>query len=311
MNIRIAVLFAAFALAAATPALSFSMLTKDGAWHEKITREALATTLQKDTLGQLAGSRGALGATGAPDIDAPFKDAAHCDNADAFSAAGYPQTAVEARAMLDACRKYAFDRIEDAVRDLAALVTKEGKVVSSQFPSLVSCTFAGDVRGRAKCNVLQNLGKAMHAAQDFYSHSNWVDQPAVGGATAQNPQGLGQSGAAPYFAAPAAAFPAGLISGCFDLKSAQSKLSGDAAETKGCNYKGGLRIKHAFLNKDDPATPRAAIGGNFERARTAAVEDTRGKWVWFEMRVREVYPGKRGAVMICAMKTDKAGTCDY
>ena len=142
MNIRIAVLFAAFALAAATPALSFSMLTKDGAWHEKITREALATTLQKDTLGQLAGSRGALGATGAPDIDAPFKDAAHCDNADAFSAAGYPQTAVEARAMLDACRKYAFDRIEDAVRDLAALVTTEGKVVSSQFPSLVSCTFA-------------------------------------------------------------------------------------------------------------------------------------------------------------------------
>lgn len=300
---------AAILAIAATPALSFSMLTKDGAWHEKITRAALAGVLQAETLDQFAGSKGAVGAIGAPDINAPFDDAAHCDNGDHLAVAGYAQSEAAAQAKLAGCRALMFAEIEKAVRELEPLVNAGGKVVASQYPSVVSCTFAGDTKGRAKCNVLQSLGKAMHAAQDFYSHSNWVDVPAAGAQGPQNPPGLGRSDASPYLASSTATFPAGLISGCFDLKSAQSKLSGDATEAKGCNYAGGLRAKHAFLNKDDPKTARAAQGDNFERARAAAVAETKAKWAWFETRVRTAYPGKRGEVMICAMKTDKAKVC--
>lgn len=69
-------------------------------------------------------------------------------------------------------------------------------------------------------------------------------------------------------------------------------------------------MKHAVLNKDQPEKPRAAIGDNWDRARSAAAEETRVKWAYFEKRVSEVYPGRRGAVMICALKTDSAGVCD-
>ena len=309
MKCKLAGFLGAFGAVLPTVAFSFSMLTADGAWHEKITREALAGRLQPKTLDQFAGAKKAMGAIGAPDVNAAFNDAAHCDNGDAFPASGYPQTPAAAQAKLDAGRGYLFASIEQAVKDAGRLVNAEGQIVSSQFPSVVSCTFAGDVKGRAKCDVLQNLGKAMHAAQDFYSHTNWVDRPGSGSTSAENPAGLGNAGASPYLAAPTAPFPLGLISGCFDSRSAQSKLAGDPAESKGCNYSGGMRVKHAFLNKDAPATPRAAIDGNFDRARAAAVEETQSKWALFEARIREVYPGRRGEVIVCAMTSDRASAC--
>jgi len=309
MNARSAVFCSILFLAAPTPAMSFSMLTSDGAWHEKITREALTETLERKSLDALAGKKSEPGAIGAPDLNAPFSDQAHCDNADYFNTSGYPQSEAEAEQKIDACRQYIFAQIENAVLAIEPLVNEGGKVVSSEYPSYISCTFVGDVKGRAKCNVLQYMGKAMHAAQDFYSHTNFVDKPGGCVAGVEDPPGLAREGAAPFLAAPTAPYPAGLVSGCFDKKSAASKLSGDSEETKGCNYSGGMRIKHAFLNKDQPDSPRGAVNGNFERAIAAAVAESKAKWAYFEGRVRAAYPGKRGEVMICAVKTDRAGSC--
>jgi hypothetical protein len=37
----------------------------------------------------------------------------------------------------------------------------------------MDCRFPGD--NRAKCQAIEGFGRALHGAQDFYSHSNWTD----------------------------------------------------------------------------------------------------------------------------------------
>jgi hypothetical protein len=144
----------------------------------------------------------------------------------------------------------------------------------------------------------------MHAAQDFYSHTNWVDEPAPGEKSPENPDGLRNRGSALFLESATADAPAGLISGCFDKTSVVS-------EARGCNYGDGKkRVKHGVLNKDGPTKPRGALNGNFDRARAAAVAETKRKWAYFEDRVRKAYPGQRGEVMICAMRKDDASKCD-
>lgn len=297
-------LAAAVLVFAADAAFAFGMLGSQGAWHEKITREALQGVLEEKTLASFAGASKAAGAVGAPDLNAPMNDAQHCDNGDHFPAADYPQKAAEAQAKLRSCRAFMFERIESAVSRVAGLVTPDGKVVESEYPTYVSCVYVPDKSGRAKCDVLARLGQAVHAAQDFYSHSNWVDEPAPGENSPDNPAGLGKQGNAPFLESDAAATPPGLISGCFDKTSVVS-------EARGCNYGDGKkRVKHAVLNKDGPTKPRGAINGNFERARAAAAAETKRKWAYFEDRVRKTYPGKRGEVMICAMRKDDAAKCN-
>jgi hypothetical protein len=298
------VITASLALATmlSNPAFGFGMTAGQGAHHEAITRSALGSILQKETLDSFAGKTGTAGAIGAPDINTALSSEAHCDNGDHFAIAGYPQSAAIASAALTACRTLIFAQLEQAVRDVDKLVTTNGKVVSSEFPTYISCTYIPPASGRAKCNALQSLGRAFHAAQDFYAHSNWVDRPAAGVVSVSNPPGLNNSAASSFLETSTSAFPAGLISGCFDSTSVVS-------ESNGCNYSGLARIKHAVLNKDDVTKPRGAINDNFTRARAAAVAETSRKWTYFENRVRTVYGVARGNVMICAMKTDNADTC--
>ncbi len=163
-------------------------------------------------------------------------------------------------------------------------------------------------RGVHTCNVLENLGLAFHAAQDFYAHTNWVDQPAAGPIGLANPPGLGNSGPAPWLdPGQRTAPPAGLMSGCFDGIPEKLHCSG--------------HVRHADLNKDtgpiDPRTGRAGVGtskrgavqGNFARAVAAAVADTRAKWAWFEARVMVTYGKTRGAAIVCAVRNDDQGVC--
>ena len=41
--------------------------------------------------------------------------------------------------------------------------------------------FTGGVSGRAKCDALEGLGRALHGAEDFYSPSNFADEALLPG----------------------------------------------------------------------------------------------------------------------------------
>jgi hypothetical protein len=306
-------------LVTAATALAFGTIHGLGqdAEHERITRHALAcvggmagpSCFEKETLDMLAGKTGTVGAVGLPDVTMITAPEAHCDMGDYSDAPGYPQSLAEANGHLVACRAWMSAKLEEAVRDAAALVDAKGNVDDSQIPTMVSCSF-GTGKGRAKCNVLEDFGVLLHASEDFYSHTNWVDQSdPKKPINAENPVGLVQSGPAPWLdlRKPAGPVPHGLISGCFKL----------LPESKFCNYGPSdslHRIKHDVLNKDkgriDPSfgqagTSRGAVADNFRHAVEAAILDTRDKWATLSEKLVATYGQARGAKMICALTHDK------
>jgi len=207
-----------------------------------------------------------------------------------------------------------FEALESAVVAAGRIVPENTlSIATGEIPKYVSCVF-DDSSGRAKCDVLEALCLALHASEDFYSHTNWVDQSAPGALTADNPPGLGMSAPAPFIdPAVKGPFPKGLISGCYD----------GFPESQYCFYDGDwARVKHAVLNKDtgpiDPATgatgpgttPRGAVGGNFERAVAAAAADAGAKWTWFAGDLTKRYGAERGALILCAIRRDDPDDCE-
>jgi len=288
--------------------------------HERITRRALACAaeeasdecFQRQGLSDLAGGSGTFGAVGIPDRGKMvFQAQAHCDGGDYLAVEAYPQTAEEAQRALERCRSWMLQQLSEAVTAAAPLVDSQGQIDLRQVAK-APCNFVGQVRGRAKCNVLERFGILLHAAQDFYSHSNWNDADDASVAVGpQNPPGLKQPGRSNWLDLRAAApqFPAGLITGCFETGSA-------ASEEAFCNYGPDgetPRIKHLALNKDtgkiDPAigpgtTRRGAVNDNFKRAVEAAISDTKDKWLTLRERLIETYGGQKGRKMICAITRD-------
>lgn len=286
--------------------------------HERITRAGLAGFgFGLATMDQIAGRRGSFGAVGAPDN--PVRGlmnlkAAHCDGADTLPAPNYPQSSAQARAVLETCRAFIGRNLTAAVTAAGRLVDAAGVIDEAQVPSRVPCLFNGRP-GRAKCDVLEALGLALHASQDFYSHSNWVDVAAPGDTGPLNPPGLGQRGRAPWLdPRQAAPFPDGLITGCYD----------GFPEARYCTFPGGVRVRHAALNKDDGViditdlsaphvgagtTPRGRINDNFRYAAEAAIDDTRDKWSWFEDQVRARYGVARGRRILCVILNDDPAVC--
>ena len=297
--------------------------------HERITRRALGcggvfdpspespakhpievliftVCFQPKSLDEIAGARGSWGAVGAPDNPARgllLTSEAHCDNGDWLPTPGYPRTQAEARGSLIRCRAGMSAHLDEAVRDAAALLTASGKIDDSQIPTAIGCTYLGQ-RGRAKCNVLEDFGLALHASQDFYAHSNWTDHAAPGPITLENPAGLGRSGAAPWLdLRRETPYPDGLFTGCFDTTSLISP-------TRGC----AGHVKHEDLNKDkgqiDPVigagtTHRGAVDDNFRHAVEGAIADTRDKWATLRERLVAAYGLERAARMICAITHDR------
>ena len=307
---RSAVLAGFLAVALGGPALAFGTIRHLGqdAEHERITRRALQCTpispdgcFQGRSLDELAGRTGTFGAVGFPDnprsglISQPR---AHCDSGDSLPVKGYPQPAAQGRANLEACRAWMIQSMDQAVAEAAGLLAPDGSIAPREVK--LGCAFGDKVAG-AKCKVLQRFGTALHAAQDFYSHSNWVDRPRAGTTGPGNPPGLGRSGPAPWISLRGSPpFPAGLISGCYEGFP-------EAAYCKG-------RVKHEALNKDngpiDPtigvgATPRGQINGNFQRAVEAAVADTRDKWALLRDRLEARYGPQKADRMICALTRDQ------
>lgn len=315
VRLRNVILPAALLLA---PAFAFGTIEGLGqnSEHEGITRAALANAgLERDTMDMLAGRRGSFGAVGAPDRPDRgllTESAAHCDNADYFApAAGappYAQSEAEAAARLAACRVFMNAALSAAVEHAGRIVPEGGNAVAdSEIPTRIACLFTG-TPGRAKCDVLEQLGMAMHVAQDFYAHTNWTDAQ-VQTPSPENPPGLGRQGPAPWFApfASGAAFPAGLISGCFE----------GMPESLHCSD----RVRHAALNKDtgpidevtgaagEGTTPRGAADGNFARAVAAAIGQTRLLWQAFEAQLARRYGEPRATIILCAIRKDDPDDC--
>ena len=288
---------AAALLLAPLPALAFGTIHGLGqdAEHERITRQGLAQSgLEPRTLGELAGKTGTFGAVGAP--DRPDRglmstSAAHCDNGDWLDTPGYPRTRAEAEAVLESCRAFIFVSMEEAVNRAAELVGPD--LTINIAATVMPCAFNGHATG--KCGVLEAVGMAFHASQDFYSHSNWVD-PVVVGKGRPGPPGLGQATPAGWLdqAWPDERMPQGLISGCYAGFPAPLYCQG--------------RVKHATLNMYGARSPRGA-GGVYRRAMAVAGDDTKGRWTWFLARLGEVYGPERGRRMACLIRRDDPARC--
>ncbi len=307
---RAAVLLGLCLLAVGGPALAFGTIRHLGqnAEHERITRRALQCTPTSDapcfsprTLDELAGRTGTFGAIGFPDNPRSgliSQSKAHCDSGDHLPTVGYPQSAAQARANLEACRAWMVLNMDQAVAEAAGLLDGAGTIAPKEVK--IACEFGKTVEG-AKCKVLQRLGTVMHASQDFYSHSNWTDRPRAGGTGVDNPPGLGKSGPAPWISLRGGtSFPNGLITGCY-------QGFPEAAFCKG-------RVKHDVLNKDagtiDPAigagsSKRGEVNGNFQRAVEAAVADSQDKWALLRDRLEGRYGPQKAARMICALTKDQ------
>lgn len=307
--------------------------------HERITRAALACgtpnggadCFEPRSLDQVAGKKGTFGAVGSPDNPLTAEiltSAAHCDNADYVAGPDYSaQDRQRATAALLACVDHARRMVRAGVQRAGAILDSQGRIKPKEVslrtsvipPHPADCSF-NRVSGRAKCDVIEDFGRALHAMQDFYSHSNWSDEAASGATGVHNPPGGGQGVISPLFAlfgpAPSAAdVPGWLTTGCFDAKS----IPGEKA---GCDDGGRTRLKHAWINKDhgviDPGTgattctengknvctARGRVGENFARAVRRAIDDTRRQWRDFAAAVRQAYPGQRGDRIVCALDHD-------
>ena len=282
--------------------------------HSRITRLALACAegkygancFEAKTLDSLAGELGKFGAVGLPDRSRRvFISNAHCSAGDFLDIPDYPRTKLQAQISLTKCRDEMFENLGHAVKDAAKLLDKDGNIRASQIPKYINCIYTSAFHGRAKCNVLRHLGLILHASQDFYAHSNWVDiADETLPVSLDNPPGLGRRGRTPWldlrFATPL--FPQGLISACGDIDSRFDREGG-------CDN----RIRHGAMNKDtgqidmeigQGRTRRGAVNENFRHAVEAAIDDTIDKWAILQERLIETYGQERGAKMICAIAKD-------
>ena len=299
------------------PVFAFGTVRELGqnAEHERITRHALACNdlsgnndcLESRTLKELAGADNNFGAIGIPDRgELVPSNRAHCDGGDYLDIPGYPHSQAEAQNALDSCRAFMVEKLDEAVADARKLLDGDGRLRAGQLS--MPCVFVGQIKGHAKCNVIEDLGILLHTSQDFYSHTNWVDEAdATQPIDAENPPGLGKTGRAPWLdLRQSQPFPQGLISGCSD----------GHPEKSHCNYgpnKALHRIKHAVVDKDtgtiDPiigtgTTVRGRHDDNFSRAVEAAIDDTKDKWLTFTEQLVATYGSTKGALMACAVSHD-------
>ncbi|MFF4577101.1 hypothetical protein [Streptomyces sp. NPDC001389] len=286
-----------------------------GGNHEEITRAALPW--QPLTLTAMADTRdGAVNA----DDRGPYVDIGplHCDNADYLAPRydpRYPRTRAEATAELLACVRSAVARFRNAVRAADGLVDSDGRVRADQSDLSTPCTWSGR-SDRAKCAVLEQLGRGWHQIEDFYAHSNWADRAAPGPIGPDNPPGLGRTDVAPFLDIRRYStmkdtdwirqvrelIPEDLTTGCYP--------DADSTGARSLDCRGRVTHNRA-LNKDTAASLRSRTDDNFHRATAGATAEVSRQWKGFEAALRAAYPGhRRGEQMICALTHDtQAAAC--
>jgi len=284
------------------------------------------------SLDNLAGSPGFNGAVGSPDDLAllPEPAVAHCDDADFLNIVGYPQSRAAATAALQACVNHLRMRFRQGIRGAGRMLDTNGELRSSEVDILNfgNCGFnhretTDNMLDRAKCVALEGLGRALHGAEDFYSHSNWADQADTGRViSVLNPPGLDRRDLAPFLDLRATnnisgQVPLDLTTGCFNEIELLPGNGGTGS--LGCRN----RIIHQNLNKDhgvitltgtitaDPVgVPREAVRGNFDRAVLSAIADARERWKNFRDEIKFQYPADKASLLICAIvRDDPAKDC--
>jgi hypothetical protein len=328
------------------PVLSFGMLGPR-AEHERITRVALGCPPGKKTTGdcfeplsiaQLAGENGAVGAVGSPDAGDNLNPFAHCDDGDYIDNAKYgisgqyPRTRAEATRALQDCVGYLSGHFRKGITGAGGLLNDKDNIIKDQTDfSKDTCTFVGGFAGRAKCNALEGLGRASHGVQDFYTHSNWVDEhDHTKPISSSNPPGLHLPAPAPLLnlrGAMSATVPPDLATGCFIATEGSGPMGDPIVDLTGeseCIARGRV-LTHATLNKDEgtinvipgvsippsspltsaPLTPRGRIARNFELAVQAAIIDTRRQWSDFRAELVSAHGAKRASRMVCALVRDQ------
>ncbi|MFN8949437.1 MAG: hypothetical protein ACK6DM_16275 [Alphaproteobacteria bacterium] len=305
--------FLAATLAGVSQVLAFGVEPGEnnlGSEHEKITRSALKD-LGPETLRQLAGSADFAGAVGFPDRDATglaARPEAHCEGGDHVEGlAGATRTRQAAQDALEACRTFIRVNLEKAVELSGALASP------AEPDAALDCRFGSETQS-AKCQVLFHLGLALHATQDFYANSNWVDRPGKGPVSLDNPPGLDQSGPAPWLDLRRnEPIPEGLVTACAPNRALLGLALGCDDDVL-AEVAGSGRIHPRSLSKATGpigrgtggigTTPRGAINGNFSRAVKAAVADTADKWAYFGERVVAVHGPDAAARILCALRRD-------
>lgn len=285
--------------------------------HERITRAALACPrdtgpdgdcFEPRSADQLAGDGKRFGAVGAPDLTEVSDPAAHCDDAD-FLAGAYPQSRDAATTALLACVDHLRLRFREAVEGAAGLLDDDGRIIGAEVLLDTDCVPGAATERRAKCRVLEGFGRALHGAQDFYSHSNWADvaDPAAP-MGAGNPPGLDRSAPSPILdlrGNGSPDVPPDLTTGCF--------VPRDRVPGVGVCER---RITHAALNKDNglvdpatggtsgPTTPRGQVAGNFAAAVAGAMIETRHQWQEVRAGLVLAYGPEKASLMACAVTHD-------
>jgi hypothetical protein len=302
------------------PASAFGTIDTGGQSreHERITRAAVACTartaadrvcFEPRSADQLAGHGKRFGAVGSPDLTEPLDPAAHCDDAD-YLAGDYPRTRDAATVHLLACVDHLRGRFREAVDEAGNMLDADGRIVPAEVDLDTDCEFDSPQEQRAKCGSLESFGRALHGVQDFYSHSNWVDEadPArpIG---ADNPPGLNLPAPSPVLdlrGRGAPAVPVDLSTGCFVLHDSVPGVEECAGRTT-----------HAALNKDlglidpntgaatDPATSRGRVGSNFAKAVAGAIGETRRQWRDFRAELDARYGATKASLMVCALSRDR------
>ncbi|KAH6638871.1 hypothetical protein C7974DRAFT_122739 [Boeremia exigua] len=287
--------------------------------------------------------QGSNGAVGAPDMLDPVPEGpeAHCDNADFLDAqlfdlgVEYPVTRQEATKQLQVCVNHMRTRIEEGLDAADRIVDAGARIIAPEVDiSTLDCRFSFPalqmhVFARAKCSAIEGFGRALHGVQDFYAHSNWADdaEPPFG---PNNPPGLKRSDAPVFLDLRgendiSEQVPHNLSTGCFGGLFTDGPVgkAGHPLEPGSIDCTG--RITHHTLNKDNglidqvtgnvstpgPNTPRSDYPGNFQRAVSAAIEDSRRQWRHFREAIRRTYGPERGNIMICALVRDKPATDCY
>jgi hypothetical protein len=285
--------------------------------HERITRAAVACPagtgsdgdcFEPRSVDQLAGHGRGFGAVGAPDLTEVSDPAAHCDDAD-FLVGRYPQTRDEASARLLDCVNHLRRRFREAIDSAKDLLDDEGQIIGSEVNLGTDCGLDANTEQRAKCESLEGFGRALHGAQDFYSHSNWADAADPSRPTgADNPPGLNLPAPSPVLdlrGSSAPTVPRDLTTGCFVLR--------DSVPGVGvCEQ----RVTHAAINKDNglvdqstgtttsPTTPRGKVESNFAKAVAGAMVETRHQWQDFRAALETSYGARKGSLMACALTHD-------
>lgn len=306
--------------------------------HERITRLALycrpgqphdGSCFENDSLSNVAGTTGQFGAVGAADnIPLHFGGGPswwHCDDADYMNTPNYPQSRAQATAHLQDCRAWARGMLYNghssgapnapswgAVKTAGAngsivvynTKVKKELVVTSDPGSdyLSSCSFNG-AHGRAKCNVWESWGYVLHAAEDFYSHSNWSDhsdpkQPI----SLTNPPGLAHRSIADFWdlRQPSAPLPdEQLATGCYPNSACTGRITHDDGLNKDKEY-----IDTGTGLVSEIGTRRAAVDHNAQWAVTLAIDEARRQWAIFRDALVTEFGVDKGGKIICALTSD-------